>query len=133
MVHVDYTTKSGFERIDALLPQEEADRLKKTPFAAVQVRHSSGLKFLLCLCVACDFSASWTHCGSALHTHIACCIARNWVLQVVFMEQLMSCRLVSTTCRLARFQESLKDIGNVLKYVFLGLTPMVFACKHALS
>ncbi|CAL8463770.1 g3304 [Coccomyxa elongata] len=37
MVHVDYTTKSGFERLDALLPQEEADRLKKTPFAAVQV------------------------------------------------------------------------------------------------
>ena len=38
IVHVDYTTKSGFERLDALLPREEAERLKKTPFAAIQVR-----------------------------------------------------------------------------------------------
>ncbi len=37
MVHVDYTTKSGAERLDALLPKEEAERLKKTPFAAIQV------------------------------------------------------------------------------------------------
>ena len=38
IVHVDYTTKSGFERLDALMPKEEAERLKKTPFAAIQVR-----------------------------------------------------------------------------------------------
>ena len=38
MVHVDYTTKSGAERLDALVPQEEAQRLKQTPFAAIQVR-----------------------------------------------------------------------------------------------
>ena len=38
IVHVDYTTKSGFERLDALVPKEEAERLKKTPFAAIQVR-----------------------------------------------------------------------------------------------
>ena len=37
LVHVDYTTKSGAERLDALLPKEEAERLKKTPFAAIQV------------------------------------------------------------------------------------------------
>ena len=36
IVHVDYTTKSGFERLDALVPKEEAERLKKTPFAAIQ-------------------------------------------------------------------------------------------------
>lgn len=47
MVHVDYTTKSGFERLNALVPQEEADRLKKTPFAAVQVSRSSGLHSFL--------------------------------------------------------------------------------------
>jgi hypothetical protein len=38
IVHVDYTTKSGFERLDALVPKDEAERLKKTPFAAIQVR-----------------------------------------------------------------------------------------------
>lgn len=36
-VHVDYTTKSGAERLDALLPEEEAQRLKQTPFAVIQV------------------------------------------------------------------------------------------------
>ena len=40
MVHVDYTTKSGAERLDALVPKEEAQRLKRTPFAAVQVTSS---------------------------------------------------------------------------------------------
>ena len=40
-VHVDYTTKSGFERLDALVPKEEAERLKKTPFAAIQVRRQN--------------------------------------------------------------------------------------------
>ncbi len=36
-VHVDYTTKSGYERLEALVPKEEAHRLRKTPFAAIQV------------------------------------------------------------------------------------------------
>ena len=36
-VHVDYTTKSGYERLEALVPEEEAERLRKTPFAAIQV------------------------------------------------------------------------------------------------
>ena len=33
-----YTTKSGYEHLEALVPKEEAERLRKTPFAAVQVR-----------------------------------------------------------------------------------------------
>ena len=36
-VHVDYSTKSGYERLEALVPKEEAERLRKTPFAAIQV------------------------------------------------------------------------------------------------
>lgn len=36
-VHVDYTTKSGVERLHTLLP-DEADQLQKTPFAVIQVR-----------------------------------------------------------------------------------------------
>ena len=40
MVHVDYTTKSGAERLDALVPKEEAERLKRTPFAAIQVTYA---------------------------------------------------------------------------------------------
>ena len=40
MIHVDYTTRSGAERLDALVPKEEAQRLKKTPFAAIQVTHA---------------------------------------------------------------------------------------------
>ncbi|KAK9811501.1 hypothetical protein WJX72_004881 [[Myrmecia] bisecta] len=35
-VHVDYTTKSGPERLRAVLP-EDAERLSKTPFAVIQV------------------------------------------------------------------------------------------------
>lgn len=35
-VHVDYTVESGPHRIHEVLP-EEADRLKKTPFAVIQV------------------------------------------------------------------------------------------------
>ncbi|KAK9807623.1 hypothetical protein WJX72_004557 [[Myrmecia] bisecta] len=35
-VHVDYTVKSGPERLQALLP-DEADQLTKTPFAVIQV------------------------------------------------------------------------------------------------
>ena len=38
LVHVNYTTTSGPQRLDALLP-EEADKLKETPFAVVQVTH----------------------------------------------------------------------------------------------
>ena len=38
VVHVDYTTKSGYERLEALVSNQEAERLRKTPFAAVQVR-----------------------------------------------------------------------------------------------
>lgn len=34
--HVDYTEKSGVERLNALLP-DEADELRQTPFAVVQV------------------------------------------------------------------------------------------------
>jgi hypothetical protein len=36
-VHVDYTTESGYKRLDELMPKEEADRLRKTPFAVIQV------------------------------------------------------------------------------------------------
>ena len=35
-VHVDYTVKSGPERLQAVLPGE-ADKLMKTPFAVIQV------------------------------------------------------------------------------------------------
>lgn len=35
-VHVDYTVKSGPERLQAVLP-DEAERLMKTPFAVIQV------------------------------------------------------------------------------------------------
>ena len=35
--HVDYTVKSGPERLHALLPAEEASKLQKTPFAVIQV------------------------------------------------------------------------------------------------
>ena len=42
LVHVDYTTTSGPQRLDALLP-EEADKLKETPFAVVQVTHRASL------------------------------------------------------------------------------------------
>lgn len=35
-VHVDYTVKSGPERLQAVLP-DEADKLMKTPFAVIQV------------------------------------------------------------------------------------------------
>ena len=36
-VHVDYTVKSGPERLQALLPVEEVAQLQKTPFAIIQV------------------------------------------------------------------------------------------------
>lgn len=36
-VHVDYTVKSGPERLQALLPAEEVAKLQKTPFAIIQV------------------------------------------------------------------------------------------------
>lgn len=36
MAHVDYTENSGIDRLDALLP-DEADKLRKTPFAVIQV------------------------------------------------------------------------------------------------
>ena len=36
-VHVDYTVKSGPERLQAVLP-DEAEELMKTPFAVIQVR-----------------------------------------------------------------------------------------------
>ena len=42
----DYTTVSGIERMRALLPAEEVERLQKTPFAVVQVR----LLLLHCSC-----------------------------------------------------------------------------------
>lgn len=35
-IHVDYTLASGPERVETLLPQDEADRLRKTPFAVIQ-------------------------------------------------------------------------------------------------
>ena len=35
-VHVDYTVKSGVERLHRVLP-EEAEKLQKTPFAVIQV------------------------------------------------------------------------------------------------
>ncbi len=35
-MHVDYTVKSGPERLQAVLP-DEAERLMKTPFAVIQV------------------------------------------------------------------------------------------------
>ena len=38
-VHVDYTVKSGPERLQAVLP-DEAERLMKTPFAVIQVTTS---------------------------------------------------------------------------------------------
>ena len=38
-VHVDYTVKSGPERLQAVLP-DEAERLMKTPFAVLQVKMS---------------------------------------------------------------------------------------------
>ena len=44
-VHVDYTTKSGYERLEALVPKEEAERLRKTPFAAIQVSASTAVHF----------------------------------------------------------------------------------------
>lgn len=37
MVHVDYTSSSGIDRLDALLP-DEAAKLRETPFAVIQVR-----------------------------------------------------------------------------------------------
>ncbi len=40
MVHVDYTAKGGPLRLESLLP-EEADRLKQTPFAVIQVTASN--------------------------------------------------------------------------------------------
>ena len=36
MAHVDYTAESGIDRLDALLP-DEAEKLRETPFAVVQV------------------------------------------------------------------------------------------------
>ena len=36
MAHVDYTANSGIDRLDALLP-DEAEKLRETPFAVVQV------------------------------------------------------------------------------------------------
>ncbi|KAK9817716.1 hypothetical protein WJX72_001133 [[Myrmecia] bisecta] len=36
-VHVDYTATSGADRLNALLPADEADSLRRTPFAIVQV------------------------------------------------------------------------------------------------
>ena len=36
-VHVDYTVKSGPERLQALLSAEEVAELQKTPFAIIQV------------------------------------------------------------------------------------------------
>lgn len=45
MAHVDYTAESGVDRLDALLP-EEADKLRKTPFAVVQVHSRANLYIL---------------------------------------------------------------------------------------
>ena len=36
MAHVDYTAESGIDRLSALLP-DEAEKLRETPFAVVQV------------------------------------------------------------------------------------------------
>ena len=41
-VHVDYTVKSGPERLQAVLPNE-AEQLMKTPFAVIQVGCGSHL------------------------------------------------------------------------------------------
>ena len=54
LVHVDYTTKSGAERLDALVPKEDAERLKKTPFAAIQVKS----------CLICMLHLEEYHCIS---------------------------------------------------------------------
>lgn len=39
-VHVDYTTRSGVERLHMLLP-DEAEKLQQTPFAVIQVCQGS--------------------------------------------------------------------------------------------
>ena len=36
-VHVDDTIKSGYENLEALVPKEEAERLRTTPFAKILV------------------------------------------------------------------------------------------------
>ena len=40
MAHVDYTHESGIDRLNALLP-DEAEKLRETPFAVIQVGCSS--------------------------------------------------------------------------------------------
>lgn len=44
-VHVDYTVKSGPERLQAVLP-DEAERLMKTPFAVIQVSQTTEASML---------------------------------------------------------------------------------------
>lgn len=46
-VHVDYTVKSGPERLQAVLPNE-AERLMKTPFAVIQARCVAQLNLSCC-------------------------------------------------------------------------------------
>lgn len=47
MAHVDYTANSGIDRLDALLP-DEAEKLRETPFAVVQVNTDPGTTFFYC-------------------------------------------------------------------------------------
>ena len=57
-VHVDYTVKSGPERLQAVLPGE-AEQLMKTPFAVIQVQCGRPIVMLPCQLVekSCIFHA----------------------------------------------------------------------------
>ena len=37
LVYVDYTTKSGYGHLEGLVPEDEAERLRRTPFAKIVV------------------------------------------------------------------------------------------------
>lgn len=50
MVHVDYTVLGGLQRLSTILP-DDAEQLKKTPFAVIQVilSQTAQSKMLFCL------------------------------------------------------------------------------------
>ena len=76
-VHVDYTTRSGVERLHTLLP-DEAEKLQKTPFAVIQVFQEFVVVALIAglwsrhrlvahiCCMPSDLCSNYI-CGPALH------------------------------------------------------------------
>lgn len=54
MVHVDYTVLGGLQRLSTILP-DDAEQLKKTPFAVIQVILSQTARSKMLFCLPIDW------------------------------------------------------------------------------